>query len=254
MADDGTELLGGVGVSVTGDYSDLAASFTSAQADAQAAGESIAEAFNTGANGAEGMTEATQQAADAASYYASQSAEMSEGAEKAASELEKVGDSAKEAGFNVHELVKTLMEVAGVTISVAALKEFVEGSLEAFAATEKAEIALTAMTGSAEGAAQSISDLKQMAMSLALPFESLVQADQRLTAFGLTAKEIKPVLEAAADAAAATGNSFDTVAMMIGRMGVAGMAGGRQLAQLGRYQFHFVLKHNGHAFVLQLIG
>ena len=212
MADDGSEIIGGVGVTVTGDYSDLADSFTSAQADAQAAGESIAEAFNTGA---EGTNELTISA---------------EGLNAALGDLD---GTAEKTGFNVGELGKSLLEIAGIGISIGALKEFAGASLEIFAATEKAEIALTAMTGSAEGAAQSISGLKQMAMSLALPFESLVQADQRLTAFGLTAKEIKPVLEAAADAAAATGNSFDTVAMMIGRMGVAGMAGGRQLAQLG---------------------
>ena len=40
---DNTESIGGIGVTISGDYSDLAASFTSAQADAAQAGEKISE-------------------------------------------------------------------------------------------------------------------------------------------------------------------------------------------------------------------
>ena len=212
MADDGSEIIGGVGVTVTGDYSDLADSFTSAQADAQAAGESIAEAFNSGAAGADAMAGASEEAAGAVQH---------------------VGQESQEAGINVGDLGKKLLEVAGIGLSIGALKEFASSALETFAATEKAEIALTAMTGSAEGAAASIAQLKEMALDLALPFEGLLQADQKLTAFGVSAAQIPGILHAAADAAAAAGNSFDAVVSSMERMGISGMVSARMLVQLG---------------------
>ena len=70
-------------------------------------------------------------------------------------------------------------------------------------------------------------------MELALPFESLVHAEQRMTAFGMSAEQVERAIRAAAGAAAATGNDFDSAASAIERMALGGMAGTRQLIALG---------------------
>ena len=48
MADASEEIIGAIGVSITGDYSELQASYSQAQSDAEAAGEAVAGAFNDG--------------------------------------------------------------------------------------------------------------------------------------------------------------------------------------------------------------
>src|ERR1039458_5543541 len=52
---DNTEQIGGISIAITGDLTDLQASFSQAQTAAQTAGESVAESFGTA--GAAGMAE-----------------------------------------------------------------------------------------------------------------------------------------------------------------------------------------------------
>jgi hypothetical protein len=150
-----------------------------------------------------------------------------------ATAAEEEGEKAHEANEGTSELLKTLLEFAGISVSVEALKEFAEAAVESAAEVEKAQVALGLLMGDSEQAAQTIEHLHDVAQELALPFDNLVAATQKMTAFGFSAEQTAQAIQAAADAAAATGNSFDQAANAIERMSLAGTAGTRQLVQLG---------------------
>lgn len=163
-----------------------------------------------------------------------------EGASQASQELDELASNSEHANEAAEqgesawgEFGETLLEFGGIALTAEGLKELATEALETYGNVEKATIALTALTGSAGEATETIENLKTLALTDALSFPSLVQADQRMTAFGFSAEAIPGVLQAAADAAAATGRNFDTVTNSIERMSLSGTAGARQLATLG---------------------
>ncbi len=161
------------------------------------------------------------------------------------SELQKAIDSAAQAaeqggakiaeGFveGGTELLKITGLVVGAEKAFEVLKDQVTEAFQAFSEVQTATTALTALTHNAQGAVETIENLKTLAISDALSFPQLVQATQRMTAFGIATEVIPSVLRAAADASAATGNAFDNVANSIERLSLSGVAGTRQLVQLG---------------------
>ena len=265
MAD---EILGSLVVDITGDYSELQSAIEEAESVGTAGAESISDAFNAAGTAAdatsnqfslfgEQVTEASAQmdlfdtksieAADSMQQIGDASGEVASGfdqlggaANEAASglnevgdELEHVGGEAEESESNVAELLGELGEMAGIAISVEGLKELGEEALTAYAGVQTATIALTAMEGSAAKASETIEQLESLANQDALSFPSLLSAAQRMVAFGFAAEEIPGILNAAANAAAATGNGFDQVTNSIDRLVISGTAGARQLATLG---------------------
>jgi hypothetical protein len=151
----------------------------------------------------------------------------------AADQVHEFGDAAEHSGEKANELLRTLLEFAGIDLSLRAIKETITEAIMGFAQTERATIALGFLMHSSEKAAETVEHLKKVAVELALPFESLVHAEQRMTAFGMASEQVERAIRAAAGAAAATGNDFDSAASAIERMALAGMAGTRQLIALG---------------------
>ena len=123
--------------------------------------------------------------------------------------------------------------MGGLALTVEGLKDLAEEALSTYANVEKATIALSALTGSGEQATEAIESLKTLALTDALSFPTLVTAYQRMVAFGFATEQIPGVLQAAADAAAATGRNIDQVTNAIDRMALSGTVGARQLANLG---------------------
>ncbi len=125
------------------------------------------------------------------------------------------------------------LKLLGVSFSALAIKEFVVDALEAFAAVEKATVAIAALTGSAETAARAIEDLKSLALTDALSFPELVRAEQRMIAFGFSTQQIPGLLKVVADTSAAVGINFNQMANVFERVIETGNLQGRQLVQLG---------------------
>ncbi len=125
------------------------------------------------------------------------------------------------------------LKILGVSFSAVAIKDFVVDTLEAYAAIEKASVAIAALTGDSNQAALAISGLKDLAVQDALSFPSLLTAEQRMLAFGFSAQAIPGALRSIADAAAATGRSFDSVANSFERIVETGVVQSRTLVQLG---------------------
>lgn len=141
-----------------------------------------------------------------------------------------------EAAETLHGFQEKAEQIAGFgekLLMTEGLRELGVEALTAFGHVQKAQIALAAMTGSAEEAAHTIEGLKEVALSDALSFPALVQAQQRMIAFGFSAQQIPSAIQAIADAAGATDKDFDSVAASVERMGLSGVASGKALAGIG---------------------
>jgi len=147
--------------------------------------------------------------------------------------LHEVKPAADEARDSLEELGQNLLKVGEAFAVFEGLKEFASDAVEAFGEIEKASISLTALTGSADTAEQTIASMQKLANSDALSFPALVTAAQRMTAFGFSTEQMNTALQAASNAAAATSRSIEDTTAALDRMALTGNAGGRQLAALG---------------------
>jgi predicted transcriptional regulator len=195
-------------------------------AEASAAMDQAGEAATEAAGGADKMNEALERTSPA-------SDQAQDALGRFTSQAHEAGDASEHGSEQLTEFLEKLLEIGGIALSIEALKEFVAESLGAYAATQKAEMSLTALTGSATVAAGAIEELKSLALSDALQFEPLVQGTQKMVAFGFSVQQAVETMKVAADAAAATGASIDHVSSIIDRMALSGNASARALAGLG---------------------
>ena len=110
MPDDSAEIIGGVGVSITGDYSQLSAQFTDAQNAAQQAGENIADAFTTAAAGADTLGSAAAGAATSVDDFASAASGAGDAAGGAAPGLDDLATAADGAGAALVNIDRRITE------------------------------------------------------------------------------------------------------------------------------------------------
>lgn len=143
------------------------------------------------------------------------------------------GEAAAGAEKETASLGDKFTELAEALVITEALKEFGERALEVASEQEQLRISLTAMSGSAEAAEKQLQQINSFSFANALKIDDVERATQKLTAFGFTAEQIPALLQAAANSAAATGDSFDTAASKISNIALSGNAGARQLVALG---------------------
>lgn len=230
---DNTEQIGSVSVAIEGDYSPLLQSFSEAQSAAENAGGDIAAALETGAAGVTPLDDAAQQLGQTLETTGEEAGTASEKVEDLGRKMPESGRHAEESAGMFGELSSSLLDLAmemGATIGAA---ELIKETFSAFSEVESATVALTALTGSAEDAQTQIDGLRTLALDENLSFPALLEANQRMVAFGFEAGDISPALQAAADAAAAVNSTVEQTSNAIDRMAASGMAGARQLTQLG---------------------
>lgn len=206
------DTIGTVAVNITGDYSDLQDALEQAQAAAESGGDQVAAAFSSAGDEA---------------HYAGQ------GVGEFNTQIHDTPGHAKEGSEALGEFVDHLKDLAVEFGLLIGAKEAITETFESFSRVESASVALTALTGSAATANEEIERLEQMATDENLSFPALLDANQKMTAFGFSAEDIPAALQAAADAAAALNSSIDQTAASIDRMAASGMAGARQLVALG---------------------
>lgn len=155
--------------------------------------------------------------------------------------VQHAGGAASGAAPHFHELKESVSESASGFVELAekigiaiGIFEIVKESLKAFSEIQNVTTSFGLLAGSVETAASAVEDLKGMADKLAISEETLLSTAQRLAPqFGVGTDAMKNALQAAADAAAATGRNFETVASSIERVALTGQVGARQLVQLG---------------------
>lgn len=196
-------------VSVTGDITNLLSALNEAQSASAHAGQGISSALTSGAS----------EASAALSSIAAPAHAAAEGVHEA------------ESAFGM--LSEILIEVAGVLGIAVGLEEIGREALQAYSKVQDLTTAFTLMTGSAEKAGEQVEALKGMSQTLAVPFEQLASAAQRLSLDLGGFDNASVALRNAADAAALSGRSFETVAQSIDRMALSGTASSRMLVSLG---------------------
>lgn len=154
--------------------------------------------------------------------------------------IQEIGEKAKETGSafeGLGESAKTMLEqfteiaaLAGVSVTLAGIAK---DAITAYSNLQLAQVALSALTGSASGAADTLEHLKTVAQADALSFPQLISAEQRMTAFGFTTSQASDAIEALANASKATNNSFEAVANSLERIAASGTVTSRTLVQLG---------------------
>jgi hypothetical protein len=128
------------------------------------------------------------------------------------------------------EKIQEVLEKLGLWLTTF---EVLKESITAFATEQAFEVSMTALTGSADIARETLEKLKDTALEIPVALDSLLAAAQKMTALGVSLEQIPDLLHAAADAAAATGNSFDAVASGLERVMVTGQVMARSLVQMG---------------------
>jgi len=258
---DGSENIGGIDVSVGLDYSDVAADFATIQDQAQGAGEGIAAAFNTAASGTDKLTESAQENVEAfsqlglstddwtsrldAAIAGSTSLEdsMRADAEAAGSAtgplrdagnaVEEVGEKSEKAESQSNELISSLMEFAGISVSIEAAREFVGEMLSMAQSSERAAVGIGALRGGVKQATERLEEIHATAEKFGISFESLAGIEQKFAAFGLTVDESTTAMHGAIEASEALGHSVEDTSQAMLRIAMSGQLSERQLLSLG---------------------
>jgi len=116
---------------------------------------------------------------------------------------------------------------------------------------EQAQVAFSTMLHSAEKAQAFLSDMKDFAAKTPFEFPELVMASKRMLAYGFAAEQVKPVLTAVGNAAAALGGGAESIQRITTAMGQMRAKGTvqaeemRQLAEAGIPAWEILAKHLG---------
>jgi len=157
------------------------------------------------------------------------------GTEEFAHGAHDAGEAAQDAEHKTHEFMSSLLEVAGVALTVEALKSLIEQMVELNAEEERAGEGLAFMAGNMEEAGGKIEHLRDLAQELAVPFDEVARAAQQM-AFRLTEAsdtQIEAALHAASDAAKVSGQSFDQMSNALSRIALTGNVMPRMLTSIG---------------------
>lgn len=194
-----------------GETSSAADSMTASGSRLEAQLNQIIAALNT-------MAEALQQNTEAEEKVAQHSEEAATGIAKISETIEGMKQVAE--AFIAIALAEKLGEIAGEAVHL-------------YGESQRVETSLGMIGGSSKAAAEQMEKLDEMAMHLAVPLEQLEGSAQKLSAVFGVGEGLTHALEAAANASAATGNSFQSVAAGLERVQITGAVTGRQLIAMG---------------------
>lgn len=234
MADDSNNDVGGVSVGITGDYSQLKADFTSAQTDAAAAGDKIADAFNgTAATGVDALTEAMVALTGAMGNLGGQVEGLSSSMEDYTASANKAGEASDEAETGLAAMAEQMLAVGEALAITEGLRELGAEALSASDSIATATIALKNITGSGEAAEETIKQLETLGVADGLAMPSLLTAAQRMSTILPAGTDVIGILGHLADAAAQTGGDILTAAQKFDTIVNSGNASARALTLMG---------------------
>lgn len=255
-----------VDILVGADLSSLESALSNATSAAEASATAISSAFDIPVGDA--LTQHLQDTANAASTAGQQfelfggnigdaSAQMTlfdTNSITAAESMQQIGDAASSAGPPIEEvgtaahhageaateaegglkgMAEQLVAIGEALIITEGLREFGQEALTAYGTVQSVTIGLTQLTGSVEQANEAVEKIKQLAATEPFAFPEIAPTIQKMVALGVSVEQLPAVMQAAADASAATGNAFSAVASSIDRLSLSGTAGARQLVALG---------------------
>jgi tape measure domain-containing protein len=114
------------------------------------------------------------------------------------------------------------------------LGEAIRSGFETADKIESAQIAMTALAGSAENASAIMQHLKNLASGSIIPLDELTSASRKLLAVGISADQLEPLLKSLGDVAAGTGTDVGEMAEMFVRVAAEGSVSSRVLREMGK--------------------
>jgi len=116
-------------------------------------------------------------------------------------------------------------------------KTIVGSAIDFNSMLQTAQIGFTTMLGSAEKAQAFLDDMAEFAVknSAVFEFPSLIEASKRMLAYGFTAEEVLPTLQAVGDTAAAVGSGavgIDRITLALGQIRAKGKLTAEEMRQL----------------------
>lgn len=153
--------------------------------------------------------------------------------EQAKNNIKETGDEAKSASEKFAEFGNAMATLAAAFAFTEGLKELGMAALEAADHVDDATKALALLTKDAEGAEETVSQLRKIASDDALSFPNLLIASQRMTAFLGSSERVPAIMRAAADAAQVMGVNVETASKAIERFAAGGDLSVKSLKQLG---------------------
>lgn len=169
------------------------------------------------------LAQALQQATQALEQFAS----------GVASAMRPASAAADEATSSFKSMAEALIGLGEALAVTEGLKEFGQEALTAYGTVQSVTIGLTQLTGSVNVAAEAVEQIKDLAATEPFAFPEIAPTIQKMVALGVSAEQLPGIMQAVADASAATGNSFQQVANSIDRMSLSGTVNARSLTQLG---------------------
>jgi hypothetical protein len=208
-----SDSIGDLYVGIGADISNLDAQLNAAVGEVKTAGAEMASAFETGAGSADTLARSEKQVEDASRGVSSGLHESSE---------------------SISEFAGEALKLAGIALTLEALKEAAMECAHAFAEEEMSLIALTAILG---GSAEAGEEALHMAKALADEFgqvqDAVVRTTQQLLALKLPLKDIPRVIEGIDTSARAMNVDFQTAASRFEQMANSGQLMGRSMTALG---------------------
>ena len=201
---------------------DLTQTLTEVAASASTVGDAVAEA-------AQKLLDQQQAASGAAQALT----DVGTAGTEASGGIESSGAAATEAETGLSGMVEQLTLLGEALVITEGLKEFGQEALTAYGTVQSVTIGLTALTKSATDADEIVGQIKELAATEPFAFPEIAPTVQKMVALGVSTEQVAGVMQAAADASAATGNGFGQVANMIDRMSLSGTANTRAMATLG---------------------
>jgi methyl-accepting chemotaxis protein len=238
--------LGDLVISIGGDLSALEAALNQIPAIAEQATSQIAASFDSLPAATEQVDQGLQNLNTSLSETGAAAGEVATHVEQMPPALHDTTEASSELSDKFRELAITGLELAGIGLTLEALKEAILGSLEAFGEFQVAAEAMTAMTQNAEGVKAAMEGIPDLANKIGVSIQSLEAGFTKFTRYGIDLQQIPPVLSNIADGAKASGVGFDQAASAWERAVNTGALMARSLQNMG-LSFHDIASAMGMA-------
>lgn len=217
----------------------LSSNLTPGAQSASAALEGLAEPEQAASAGADAAAASIETLSGQLGAMQASLNEISQSLHEVVDAEHEIEHNSEEAAGGIEHIAESLekaKELAEAFIAVALAEKLIELGVEAvkvFGEGERVETSFRLMSGSAKEASETFERLKEMSVQLGIPLSDMEHAGQRLAAVFGIGEGLTDVMNAAANASAATGRSFETVAQSLERVQLTGQVSARQLVALG---------------------
>lgn len=231
------------------DFSGISGSVDQLEAKWQELGADIAKALGitlptpdvSGVTGAIGQIEtavheaaaSTGEITSALNSVGSAAGSAAPNIESAAKSTQDLQQAAGAAAPSFGELASQLAKLGGIALTAQGMLSLAESIGEALDSITRAQISLTALTGSAQQADEMLQRLDQIGVSDGLSIPALQQAVVRMQELLPEGSDVVGILGQIADSAAVMGTSLETAANKFSLIADSGKASDKSLASLG---------------------